>query len=626
MSATARLSAVAGDDISIVVVLPAGFTTGKTFALQLRRRNGALVHTATPTVAGDNVLIEIDAETSAAFHAGWLYGHLQVAAPTVATLFRLDLLIEADLTGGTGPVGAALTVPSVSTVSCVIDDTPIDVTVYSALSLGGVSAGGIEFHVGPPPTPETAVDMSGPSAIISYDPEGGPTTEPAITISVSQDGWWSPAVPFHIPAGTGTPSGTPGDLDRLYVETDTGTLWLATPSGWVAVTGGGGGGVIAHADLTGRTAADSHPQSAITGLTSALAEKLSAASNLSDLTDVAAAIDNLGLVGPNQPHGYAELNGAGTLPDVLVPASIARDSEVSSAIAGKQDSTATLNALATLATTAIGRALLEAVDAAALRAMLATIADTDSRLTDARPPTVHAHTAADITAGTIAQARLGTGYGGAGTKFLADDQTRKAAGEPAQPPRVISTWEWATSSHGARYSGYASDSMSGRMWLVPLLLPQERTLEGIGIAIGTAGTAGSLVRFGVYEMGSGVVGSVDGLVGARLYDSGTKAADTTGFKSSSGLSIAASAPGVWLAFVGQSLGATAPTVPTFDYNAAGMSQNRGPTPVEVANTPRGGSLSVTGVTGALPATLTGVTTNQAGIGWLTPCFQVRFSA
>jgi hypothetical protein len=61
MSAVARLSAVAGDDVAIVVVLPAGFTTGKTFALQLRRRNGALVHTATPTVAGDNVLIEIPA-------------------------------------------------------------------------------------------------------------------------------------------------------------------------------------------------------------------------------------------------------------------------------------------------------------------------------------------------------------------------------------------------------------------------------------------------------------------------------------------------------------------------------------------------------------------------------------
>jgi hypothetical protein len=38
---------------------------------------------------------------------------------------------------------------------------------------------------------------------------------------------------------------------------------------------------------------------------------------------------------------------------------------------------------------------------------------------------VHAHAASDITSGTIAQARLGTGSGGAGTKVLYDDQTYK---------------------------------------------------------------------------------------------------------------------------------------------------------------------------------------------------------
>jgi hypothetical protein len=37
----------------------------------------------------------------------------------------------------------------------------------------------------------------------------------------------------------------------------------------------------------------------------------------------------------------------------------------------------------------------------------------------------HTHAASDITSGTVAQARLGTGSGGAGTKFLADDQTYK---------------------------------------------------------------------------------------------------------------------------------------------------------------------------------------------------------
>ena len=61
----------------------------------------------------------------------------------------------------------------------------------------------------------------------------------------------------------------------------------------------------------------------------------------------------------------------------------------------------------------------------------------DSRLTDARTPTTHAATHADggsdeisidasqLTTGTVAQDRLGTGSSGAGTKFLADDQTYK---------------------------------------------------------------------------------------------------------------------------------------------------------------------------------------------------------
>ena len=78
MSAVARLSAVAGDDVAIVVRFPAGFTADRTFALELRRRNGALVHATTPAVVGDDAIIEIPAATSAAFPAGWLYGHLQV--------------------------------------------------------------------------------------------------------------------------------------------------------------------------------------------------------------------------------------------------------------------------------------------------------------------------------------------------------------------------------------------------------------------------------------------------------------------------------------------------------------------------------------------------------------------
>lgn len=51
----------------------------------------------------------------------------------------------------------------------------------------------------------------------------------------------------------------------------------------------------------------------------------------------------------------------------------------------------------------------------------------DSRLTDARTPTAHSHSGADITSGTVATARLGSGTANA-TTFLRGDQTWAAAG------------------------------------------------------------------------------------------------------------------------------------------------------------------------------------------------------
>lgn len=54
------------------------------------------------------------------------------------------------------------------------------------------------------------------------------------------------------------------------------------------------------------------------------------------------------------------------------------------------------------------------------------VVTSDARLSDARTPVAHNHSAADITSGTMDQARLGTGSGGAGAKYLADDQTYKA--------------------------------------------------------------------------------------------------------------------------------------------------------------------------------------------------------
>jgi hypothetical protein len=54
-------------------------------------------------------------------------------------------------------------------------------------------------------------------------------------------------------------------------------------------------------------------------------------------------------------------------------------------------------------------------------------AGNDSRLSDARTPTSHVHAAGDITTGTIATARLGSGTASAST-FLRGDQTYATAG------------------------------------------------------------------------------------------------------------------------------------------------------------------------------------------------------
>ena len=70
-------------------------------------------------------------------------------------------------------------------------------------------------------------------------------------------------------------------LGEEGIDVDTGTrkvgdgvtAWSSLP----ASGGGGGGGVTVHSALTGRTAADQHPTSAITGLDAALAGKATAA-------------------------------------------------------------------------------------------------------------------------------------------------------------------------------------------------------------------------------------------------------------------------------------------------------------------------------------------------------------
>lgn len=100
------------------------------------------------------------------------------------------------------------------------------------------------------------------------------------------------------------PAAAPANKSRFYFATDAdgGTLYFSTGSAWVKAGLGlnEGGGVTDHGALTG-LGDDDHPNYQLR------AEK-------------------------NQPNGYAGLDGSGLLPDIRLPASITRDSEVTASV------------------------------------------------------------------------------------------------------------------------------------------------------------------------------------------------------------------------------------------------------------------------------------------------------
>jgi hypothetical protein len=197
--------------------------------------------------------------------------------------------------------------------------------------------------------------------------------------------------------------------------------------------GGGGGGVTVHNLLTGRSTADAHPTSAITGLDAALAGKATAAQGAkadtavqpADLTTYATDAElTAGLAtkaATSHSHATSDVTGLDAALAGKASTShshvIADTTGLQAALDAKAATSHTHTASQVSDSTTTGRALLTAADAAAARTTLAlgtaaTTAASDYAtaaqgvLAGTASQPGHAHAGADITSGTVAAARL----------------------------------------------------------------------------------------------------------------------------------------------------------------------------------------------------------------------------
>lgn len=127
---------------------------------------------------------------------------------------------------------------------------------------------------------------------------------------------------------------------------------------------------------------------------------------------------------------------------------------------------------------------------------------------------------------------------------------------------------------------------SAWQYFVPYVVEEPHTFIGLGLNVTTAGAAGAIIRFGLYQDNNGIPG-------ALIVDAGTVAADTTGFKA---VTISAMlAPGLYWTSVASQGPSTQPTV---KMRAGWHDQSVG---VITPGNFRCGGYLLTGVTGAFAA-------------------------
>lgn len=184
---------------------------------------------------------------------------------------------------------------------------------------------------------------------------------------------------------------------------------------------------------------------------------------------------------------------------------------------------------------------------------------------------VHVHAAADTTSGVFAPVLIPVQQGVA---------------------LVSGQYYWPCSAGSS--SANDVSMTAGSMRAIPWIVPHAVTIVRLGICIDAAGTAGNVVRLGIYS------DSGAGYPGAKLLDAGTVAASATGSPEITISQALTAGSIVWLVAVAQTATGTAP-----QFRATGTWHP--PIPIQLGTTaPTAGKnshgYSQASVTGALPST------------------------
>lgn len=153
------------------------------------------------------------------------------------------------------------------------------------------------------------------------------------------------------------------------------------------------------------------------------------------------------------------------------------------------------------------------------------------------------------------------------------------------------TYYFTGSSHEAASS---STLGIGVLKLTPFLVPNAVTVDRIGLEVVTAGDVGSVVRLGVYN-------DTDGVPDTLRFDAGTVPGDAVAAAAQITISQTLDAGICWVGVAVQAVTTTQPTLRT-------VNQWTPPVPIGSSTAPGANAewscYEVTGVSGALPATIT----------------------